>query len=94
MPCLGYVMEFVPKSYKLHQGIHINRSIGPLPTGIVWPALIVNSLVYATSIFALTQVPPLIRWRRRRAGRCPKCNYDRTGLSSGAVCPECGTAPV
>ena len=30
--------------------------------------------------------------RRARVGFCPKCNYDRTGLAAGAVCPECGTA--
>ena len=28
--------------------------------------------------------------RRARVGLCPKCNYDRTGLAVGAVCPECG----
>ena len=29
--------------------------------------------------------------RRRRAGRCPSCNYDLTANTSG-VCPECGKA--
>lgn len=30
--------------------------------------------------------------RRARGGvnLCPKCNYDRGGLASGAGCPECG----
>jgi hypothetical protein len=28
--------------------------------------------------------------RRARAGVCPKCDYDRAGLASSAVCPECG----
>jgi hypothetical protein len=32
--------------------------------------------------------------RRARVGLCPKCNYDRTGLAAGAVCPECGAAPA
>ena len=32
--------------------------------------------------------------RRVRAGLCPKCNYDRTGLAPGAVCPECGAAAI
>ena len=27
-----------------------------------------------------------------RMNLCPKCNYDRTGLAAGAVCPECGAA--
>jgi len=29
--------------------------------------------------------------RRVRVDLCPKCDYDRTGLSAGAVCPECGS---
>ena len=28
--------------------------------------------------------------RRARLNLCRKCNYDRTGLAVGAVCPECG----
>jgi rubrerythrin len=32
--------------------------------------------------------------RRSRAGRCPLCNYNREGLASGAVCPECGASPT
>ena len=30
--------------------------------------------------------------RRAQTHLCPKCNYDRTGLAAGAVCPECGAA--
>ena len=33
------------------------------------------------------------RAARRTFGLCPKCNYDRTGLAAGAVCPECGGLP-
>jgi hypothetical protein len=35
----------------------------------------------------------IIGSRMRRAvatGLCPKCGYDRKGLSEGAACPECG----
>ena len=28
---------------------------------------------------------------RSSKGRCPKCNYDLTGLDYAAACPECGT---
>ena len=34
----------------------------------------------------------VFRPRRRIPGRCPKCNYDLTGIASDAVCPECGAA--
>jgi hypothetical protein len=36
----------------------------------------------------------LLLWRTRRhepVGRCPKCDYDLAGNTSG-ICPECGTA--
>lgn len=32
--------------------------------------------------------------RRARAGVCPKCHYDRTGVAPYAVCPECGSQPA
>jgi hypothetical protein len=28
--------------------------------------------------------------RRARTNHCLRCNYDRTGLPIGTVCPECG----
>jgi hypothetical protein len=28
--------------------------------------------------------------RRARAGLCATCHYDRAGLATSAVCPECG----
>lgn len=31
------------------------------------------------------------RARRRRAGMCARCGYDRAGLSDERACPECGT---
>lgn len=30
--------------------------------------------------------------RHTRAGFCASCGYDRSGLGTGAVCPECGSA--
>jgi hypothetical protein len=33
-----------------------------------------------------------VRARRAAFNLCPKCDYDRTGLAAGAVCPECGAA--
>ena len=30
--------------------------------------------------------------RRARLNLCPKCNYDRAGITGDAKCPECGSA--
>jgi hypothetical protein len=30
---------------------------------------------------------------RARLNLCPKCNYDRAGITADAKCPECGAGP-
>jgi hypothetical protein len=49
--------------------------------------------------FCISAVPTAILFyldrpsaRRRRAGGCARCGYDRAGLAPQAVCPECGAA--
>lgn len=49
--------------------------------------------------FAAFAVPTIVLWycdrpsaRRRRAGQCSKCGYDRGGLAVESPCPECGAA--
>lgn len=46
-----------------------------------------------------TLLPTVAAWRldavarrRHRGGLCPRCRYDRRGLSPTAPCPECGAA--
>lgn len=34
--------------------------------------------------------PEIVAFRRRRAGHCHSCGYDRRGLAPDARCPECG----
>lgn len=53
----------------------------------VWPL--------AIPPIVIVSIPPL---RRKLAARrtaqlhqCPKCNYDRRGITQGSPCPECGT---
>jgi len=53
----------------------------------LWPAAAAAMLASA----AAWRLDTLAR-RGARAGNCPNCNYNRTGLISGAVCPECGAA--
>ena len=53
----------------------------------LWPvpsmALLITAVAWRFDVLAR---------RRARLNLCPRCNYDRTGLAAGVVCPECGTA--
>jgi hypothetical protein len=53
----------------------------------LWPIALV-----CTAIATAAWISDAIIRRRMRAGRCPNCHYDRTGLAAAAVCPECGAA--
>ncbi len=55
----------------------------------IWPAACITIAITA----AAWRLDTLAR-RRARLNLCPKCNYDRTGLAVGAMCPECGKASV
>jgi len=63
------------------------RAIPLLP---IWPGLLLNTAFYGTLWALLLFGLPLLRQtRRRRKGRCPRCNYDlKRDLEHG--CPECG----
>ena len=64
----------------------------PLPLRPVWPGFVLNSLLYAASLWLLISGPfTLRRMIRRKRGLCPKCAYDLRGTDH-AACPECGTA--
>jgi len=75
-----------------------------------WPAWgTVDAWIPLWIPFALFAIPTALLWRsdhlatkRARIGRCPRCNYDLSGLSPAtttgdpaetALCPECGESP-
>lgn len=61
-----------------------------LPYKPIWFGLLVNILLYSSIFyFFLFGFVQLKRARRRRRGRCPKCNYDLRG-DFDPGCPECG----
>ena len=83
-------------------GMHLDRNPH---TGLLWsPRWRVTDL--DTTFFVplwipatLTLAATVTAWRldtrarrRDRECRCSKCNYDRTGITPSAVCPECGAA--
>jgi hypothetical protein len=79
----------------LERGMAVPRVLNPgglttlrLALRPMWPGFVLNSLVYA--VLALVTMLGLARLRadrRRRRGRCVRCNYLLAGLD---VCPECG----
>lgn len=71
-----------PRNHKVSLG---------LPLRPVWPGFAVNAALYAGVCWVLLATPGfVVRWRRRRNGRCPACGYDLAGLDR---CSECGGVP-
>lgn len=56
--------------------------------------LLPSAIVHAGLAWLVIRGPWVFRrWRRRRAGRCQWCGYNRAGLPDpAALCPECGGA--
>ena len=74
--------------FRLIWGYYMGRSpVGWVVTIPVW-ALSGPVTIATAAAWRLDALPR----RRARAGLCPKCGYNRTGLAPGAVCPECGSA--
>jgi hypothetical protein len=71
-----------------------NLSQFALPTHILWPGFLLNTLFWSAVIaspFWLRR--GFVAWRsarRRRAGLCPLCGYARGGINPQHPCPECG----
>ena len=66
-----------------------------LPTSPCWAGLAADVVVWSLPFYVVFfGAAAMRRARRRRRGRCVQCNYDRTGLVPGTVCPECSTAPA
>lgn len=80
--------RFVIRISSADERIALNGEV-VLPYCPLWPGLIANTLIFATSWWALVATPIAIRRvLRRRRGLCPACGYDCS--ASGMVCPECG----
>jgi hypothetical protein len=61
-----------------------------MPTGVVWPGMLANSVLFALAPVLVWQgflVGRKRSWRAR--GRCARCGYNASGLDR---CPECGAA--
>ncbi len=79
-----------PATVSFDRGIEWPGTI-TLPLRPLWPGFAVNAAFYAGVCWILLAVPGvLVRWRRRRRGRCPACGYELAGLDR---CSECGSTP-
>jgi hypothetical protein len=75
-------------SIRWRRGGGNQRVVAFLP---LWPGFALDTVLYAT-LWATTFLG-IRRWRRNRrarAGQCPSCCYDLTGITT-TICPECGT---
>jgi hypothetical protein len=86
---IGYAPR-TSDSYEVNVG---TRDYHRFPLGRIWIGLVVDAASWGLA-FGLLWLAVL--WLRafvaRRRGLCVECGYDRRGLATGAVCPECGTA--
>lgn len=67
-----------------------------VPTRPIWSGILINTAFHAVLILVLAWLARALGRRitrqlgARRAGLCPHCRYDRSGLTLDAPCPECG----
>jgi hypothetical protein len=57
--------------------------------GLSWLTLAFWGVFFFGYLIVLA-LPDLRRRVRKAEGLCPRCGYDRHGLSCSAPCPECG----
>lgn len=67
-----------------------------LPTRVLWPGFVLNTVVHAVLLAVLIGVVKwlfrrVVRFVRGRRGVCVGCGYDASGLGA---CPECGAGGV
>ena len=63
-----------------------------LPTRIIWPGFVIDTIMYAAIVWFVVFVPfATRRLIRRKRGLCIKCGYDLRHVEH-EKCPECGAA--
>lgn len=82
----------------LFRGTELSKDPTVLPVRPFALGFIVNTLVFGSASWLLaagsSALREVCRSRASRRGRCPRCDYDRSGTPAASVCPECGEAGV
>jgi hypothetical protein len=97
LPCLemsahGYLGSSIPTREDSWESKRFETRFPKRP---LWTGVAIDTLFFGAATWWLISLALAYRRRRqhrrrRRAGKCEICTYDRKGLPSGAVCPECG----
>jgi hypothetical protein len=74
-----------------HQQSLVGTSLNGIALRVTTESVYVPIWALLIPVAGLTLLAHILGSHRARSNLCPKCGYDRTGLSVGAVCPECGS---
>ena len=74
-------IRFLPQSIRTKQ----------FPIIPVWPGFAADAAMLASLAWGVSRLPFILRrFVRKRNNHCLRCGYDRSGLASDSICPECG----
>lgn len=84
-------MEELRGGYSLYNSATVRVIV---PYKALWPGLVGDVAIFGGGWLVLLYAMAIARQRHRVSrGRCVRCGYDRRGLGSLGVCPECGVEP-
>lgn len=76
------------------RGIPSNRGLlaAGIPVFPIWKGLLVNLFAYSSVTWIILYLPwHIVRFRRKRKGRCVHCGYP---VPPGQICTECGKRAI
>lgn len=89
----GIVVRDAPATFQ--DGYALSPRELVLPTRIVWPGFVVDTVFWGAVWFAFLFLPRTLRTHaRRRKNKCLACGYSRSSLNIETPCPECGNNPT
>ena len=60
--------------------------------GFMLPTMLPGALLLIWPVTSYLRSRPTLAEKRKEAGHCLRCGYDRSGLERGRACPECNLA--